>query len=342
MTGTVLLMALALAESSAAVPVQGPAPHWRGLVVVLVPPIDDDVMRNALARVSGELAAAPFKTVTTSLLPDGDVMAQVENAGSEQPVTAAFAIVRDREPGSDRVTIWVSNRVTGTTTMQRMQVQGGGNVDRAAARLAVETVELVRASLAELWPQPRVEAPVIEKPAAPPSARGARLALGVGVGLLNDFGDAPMTWAPQIALSYGRPAGLGLRLFASGFGPSTTLSASMGSARFERTIVTLGLVQSFRADRIVQPMIGIAGGINYLAAHGNSSTAGADYDRVSVTGLGMASVGVGFALTTRLAILAEADVLMAWPVREVIVGFETVATFDRPSLFAHAGLLASF
>jgi len=183
---------------------------------------------------------------------------------------------------------------------------------------------------------------VIEKPAAPPSARGARLALGVGVGLLNDFGDAPMTWAPQIALSYSWPAGLGLRLFASGFGPSTTLSASMGSARFERTIVTLGLVQSFRADRIVQPMIGIAGGINYLAAHGNSSTAGADYDRVSVTGLGMASVGVGFALTTRLAILAEADVLMAWPAREVIVGFETVATFDRPSLFAHAGLLASF
>jgi len=342
MTGTVLLMALALAESSAAVPVQGPAPHWRGLVVVLVPPIDDDVMRNALARVSGELAAAPFKTVTTSLLPDGDVMAQVENAGSEQAVTAAFAIVRDREPGSDRVTIWVSNRVSGTMTMQRMQVRGGGNVDRAAARLAVETVELVRASLAELWPQPRTETPTVVEKSAAPTSRGARFAVGVGVGLLNDFGDAPMTWAPQIALSYGRPAGIGLRLFASGFGPSTSVSASMGSARFERTIATLGLVRSFRAERIVQPLIGIAGGINYLVAHGNSSTAGADYDRAAVTGLGMASVGVGFALTTRLAILAEADVLMTWPVREVVVGYDTVATFDRPSLFAHAGLLATF
>jgi hypothetical protein len=116
----------------------------------------------------------------------------------------------------------------------------------------------------------------------------------------------------------------------------------MGSARFERTIVTLGLVRSFRADRIVQPLIGIAGGINYLAAQGNSSTAGADYDRSAVSGLGMASMGVAFAFTTRLAILAEADVLMTWPVRDVLVGDEIVATFDRPSVFAHAGLLASF
>jgi hypothetical protein len=280
MTGTALLMAMALAGSTVAVPNQQPAaPNWRGLVVVLVPPINDDVMRNALARVSGELAAAPFKMLTAPLDPDGDVMAQVETAGNDPSATAAFAIVRDRDPGSSRVTIWVSNRVARTTTMQRMQVEGG-DVDRAAARLAVETVELVRASLAELWPQPPVEVPPeIEKSAPPSPARGARLALGVGVGLLNDFGDAPLTWAPQIALSYGPPAGIGLRLFASGFGPGASVSNSMGSARFERTIVTLGLVRSFRADRIVQPLIGIAGGINYLAAQGNSSTAGADYDR---------------------------------------------------------------
>jgi hypothetical protein len=56
----------------------------------------------------------------------------------------------------------------------------------------------------------------------------------------------------------------------------------------------------------------------------------------------MASVGVAFALIPRLAILAEADALMSWPVRDVLVGTDIVATFDRPSLFAHAGLLATF
>jgi hypothetical protein len=238
----------------------------------------------------------------------------------------------------------VSNRISGTTTMQRMQVEGG-NVDRAAARLAVETVELVRASLAGLWPSPAMETapPTVEKPAPPPAPRVPRLALGVGAGYLRDFGDAPSTWAPQIALSYVWPAGLGVRLFASGLGPGASMSVDgMGSTRFERTVATLGLVQTFRAERIVQPLIGIAAGINYLAAHGTSSTTAADRDKNALSALGMASVGVAFALTTRLAILAEADVLMTWPVREVQVGTDIVATFDRPSLFAHAGLLASF
>ena len=206
MTGPVLLVAIALAEAATA-SVAPRDPQWRGLVVVLVPPIDDDVTRNALARVSGELAAAPFRTITKPIDPDRDVMAQVETAGSDQSATAAFALVRDRDPGSSRVTIWVSNRISGTTTMQRMQVEGG-NVDRAAARLAVETVELVRASLAGLWPSPAVETtpPGGRETGATSPPRGARLALAVGVGYIRDFGDAPSTWAPQIALSLGRPA----------------------------------------------------------------------------------------------------------------------------------------
>jgi hypothetical protein len=342
MTGTALLLAIVLADATTASVAPRETP-WRGLVVVLVPPIDDDVTRNALARVSGELAAAPFKTITRRIDPDSDVMAQVESAGSDQAATAAFALVRDRDPGSGRVTIWVSNRISHTTTMQRMQVEGG-NVDRAATKLAVETVELVRASLADIWPAPAAETSTatVEKPAPPPAARGARLALGVGVGLINDFGGAPSTWAPQIALSYGRPAGVGVRLFASGLGPGAGVSASMGSARFARTIVTLGLIRSFRAERIVQPLLGVAAGINYLAAHGTSSTAAADYDRHAWSALGMASVGLGFALGPRLAILTEVDVLMTWPAHDVLVGTEVVATFDRPSLFAHAGLLATF
>src|ERR1041384_8120327 len=145
-----LLTAMMLADPSAATAtLEPPTTAWRGLVVVLVPPVDDAVTRNALARISGELAAAPFKTITAAIDPDRDVMAQVESAGSDQSATAALAIGRDREPGSTRVTIWVSNRISGTMTMERMQVEGG-DVDRAAARLAVESVELVRASLAGL------------------------------------------------------------------------------------------------------------------------------------------------------------------------------------------------
>jgi hypothetical protein len=345
MTGPVFLVAIALAEAATA-SVAPRDPQWRGLVVVLVPPIDDDVTRNALARVSGELAAAPFRTITKTFDPDRDVMAQVEAASSDQAATAAFALVRDRDPGSSRVTIWVSNRITGTTSMQRMQVEGG-NVDRAAARLAVETVELVRASLAGLWPSPAAETTspaAVEKPASPPASRHARLALAVGVGLITNFGDVPSTWAPQIAVSYGRPAGIAVRLFASGLGPGATLQApDMGSGRLERALVTLGLVRTFRSDRTVQPLIGIAAGVHHLSAQGTMSAAGQHlHDLDAYRAVGTASVGVGFALSPRVAIMAEADVLMIWPPVDIRVGYSDVATFDRPSLFTHAGLLANF
>jgi len=343
MTGTVLLMAIALAESTAAVTVPEPSPHWLGLVVVLVPPLDDDVTRNALARVSGELAAAPFKTITRSLEPDSDVMAQVETAGSDQSATAAFALVRDRDPGSGRVTIWVSNRISGTTTMQRMQVEGG-NVDRAAARLAVETVELVRASLAGLWPAPVVTAPpeTVETPAG---ARRARLALGVGVGLISDFGDAPSTWAPQISVSYyGGPDSIGVRLSASGLGPGADVSDTTGSGRIEQAMVTLGLVRSFRPDRIVQPMIGLAAGVHHLSVHGTAAAPATHdaFDRSAFSALASASLGLAFALSARVAIVAEADALVTWPAVAVHTDAGDVATFGGPSLFTHAGLLATF
>ena len=337
MTGPLLLVAIALAETAAVSPREA-SPPWRGLVVVLVPPINDDVMRNALARVSGELAAAPFKTITSPIDPDSDVMAQVETAGSDQAATAAFAIVRDRDPGSGRVTIWVSNRIAKTTTMQRMQVEGG-DVDRAAARLAVETVELVRASLAGLWPTPSPPPVVVEEPAAPP---GARLALAVSVGRLTDFGDTPSFWVPQIAASYARPGHLGTRLTVSGLGTGASVSTMMGSARIERAMATLGLVWSFRPERVVQPTVGIAAGVHHWAVHGMSGTPGLAADTAAFTAMAGASAGLALALTPRVAVLLEAEGLMSWPTQTVRIYNEDVATFDRPNLFAHAGLLAAF
>jgi len=336
-----LLTAMMLADPSAATAtLEPPTTAWRGLVVVLVPPIDDAVTRNALARISGELAAAPFKTITAAIDPDRDVMAQVESAGSDQSATAAFAIVRDREPGSSRVTIWVSNRISGTMTMERMQVEGG-DVDRAAARLAVESVELVRASLAGLWPTPAATAPppTVEKPAAP---RPPRLALEVAIGQVRDFGDAPAFWAPQVAATYLLGHGLGVRAAASGLGPGTSASAVMGSARLERAMATVGLMVAFRSEQTVQPLIGLGAGIHHLSAHGITSSSQPAHDEGALSALGEASAGIAVALTSRIAVVVQADLLMIAPTVAVRVGDAEVAAIDRFSLFTHGGLLATF
>jgi hypothetical protein len=338
MLGMALLTAIALANSAATAPPVGATPPWRGLVVVLVSPTDDDVTRNALARITGELAAAPFKTITLPIDPDSDVLSQLESAAAEQSATAAFAIVRDRDPGSGRVTIWVSSRVTGTTTIRRMPVEGG-YVDRSATRLAVESVELIRANLAGLWPSPPVaRPPETFTPAAPP---GPRVAVALSVGRMTDFGDAPAFWAPQLAASWGRHDGIGVRVTASGFGPGADVSSDMGSVHIGRTIVTLGLVRSLRSDRTVQPTFGIAAGVQRLAVHGTSPPQLA-HDPNAFSALAMASVGIAVAFGPRVAAIAEADTTIVWPASKVRIGGADVAIFDGLSLFTHLGLLATF
>jgi hypothetical protein len=338
MTGMALLTAIALANSAATAPKVAATPPWRGLVVVLVSPTDDDVTRNALARITGELAAAPFRTITLPIDPDSDVLSQIEKAGDEQSATAAFAIVRDRDPGSGRVTIWVSSRMTGTTTIRRMPVEGG-YVDRSATRLAVESVELIRASLAGLWPSPPVAPPPETcTPAAPP---GPRVAVALSVGRMTDFGDAPAFWAPQLAASWSRHDGLGVRVTASGFGPGADVSSDSGSVHIGRTIGTLGLVRSLRSDRTVQPAFGIAAGVQRLSVHGTSPPQLA-HDASALSALAMASVGIAVAFGPRVAAFAEADTTMVWPASKVRVSGADVAIFDGLSLFTHLGFLATF
>ena len=330
-----LLTAIALANAVVTTPKVDKAPAWRGLVVVLVSPTDDDVTRNALARITGELAAAPFRTITLPIDPDTDVLSQIETASVEQSATAAFAIVRD--PGAGRVTIWVSSRVTGTTTIRRMPVEGG--VDRSATRLAVESVELIRASLAGLWPSSPVASPSESFAPGPPP--GPRVTAALSVGWMTDFGDAPASWAPELEVSWGRPDGIGVRATASGFGPGADVSSDLGSAHIGRAIVTLGLARTLRADRTVQPIFGVAAGAQRLAVRGTSPPELA-HEPDAFSAVAMATVGFAVAFGPRIAAVAEADATFVWPASKVRIGGADVAIFDGPSLFTHLGLRATF
>jgi hypothetical protein len=158
---------------------------------------------------------------------------------------------------------------------------------------------------------------------------------------MTDFGDAPAFWAPQLAASWGRPDGIGARLTASGFGPGADVSSDRGSVHVGRAIVTLGLVRSLRTDRTVQPMFGVAAGVQRLAVHGTSPPALAR-DASAFSALAMASVGLAVALGPRVAAVVEADATIVWPASKVRIAGADVAIFDGPSLFTHLGLRATF
>jgi len=331
--------------SSHAVAAMAAVHPWRGLVLMLSSPAEDELTRSATLRIAGEFGAALFQVVTRPMEPGLDLMAQIERAGSDLSPVAAFAIVRDPDEGSSGVVVWVSNRMTRTTTVQRVQIRSG-NGERAAAQLAVETVDFLRASLPGLWPLD-IGAPARGGGAATPDASSvassARLRLAVGAGLFAGFDSVPASWAPALALTYGRVDGVGLRVTLAGLGPGASLSAADGTgARVDRAMLTLGLVRLFRADRRVQPLLSAAAGVHHLGAQGTGAPAAREHDGSAFSALITAGGGVAVALGSHMALTVEAEGIMTWPSVVVRTDDMDLARLNRPSIFAHAGMLATF
>ena len=319
-------------------------PAWRGVVLVLSPRgEEDELMRDAMVRISGELGAALFQVVSRPIDADVGLMAQVETAGNDLDPVAAFAIVRDPGEGAGGIAVWVSNRMTRMTTVQHVKLRLG-DVDRAATQLAVEAVELVRATIVGLRPEPPAAAP---EAGSAKDAKGGALTpgfgLAVGVGLFDDFDSVPSSWAPALALSYGRPGGLELRLSAVGLGPGTDVTLADGTgARLQRQLLSLGGLRRFWADRRLQLLLSAAGGLHHLGADGTGAPADRRHSRSAFSALLSAGIGGALALGPHLALTAEAEALFLWPTATVQVGTVDVARLHRPALFAHGSLLATF
>jgi hypothetical protein len=227
------------------------------------------------------------------------------------------------------------SRAMALATAIQMQLLAGA--ERAAPAAAAPPVTQTPA------PEPRPETvqTVVTEPAA--AAQESRLGVDIGAGVLADLGDAPATLVPRLAISVGRPSGIGARLAASGFGPEAELDRAGGGGRIDRLLVTLCLIHYFRADHAVQPLVAAGAGWHRLHARGFSTTAGvAAHEGEVSSGLVTASGGVAFVVDRRIAVVAEAEALVFWPSVRVQIGSAEAAHFGAVTLFVHAGLLARF
>jgi hypothetical protein len=125
-------------------------------VVLVVPEAPGAVATEALARVRGELGAARFEVETDVVANNVDRRATVERALRKADARAAFGIFF----GSGVAEIWVSDSLSGRTVVQTLPLSTAAP-DRRASVLAVKAVDLLKATLAEVW----VAAPA--SPAAP-------------------------------------------------------------------------------------------------------------------------------------------------------------------------------
>jgi hypothetical protein len=90
----------------------------------------------------------------------------METAGSDLGAAGAFAIVVHPGQGASVAEIWVSDRIRQVTVVESARITEGRH-ERESEVLAVRSVELLRASLADLWLSPKPPSP--PSPSPPPS-----------------------------------------------------------------------------------------------------------------------------------------------------------------------------
>jgi hypothetical protein len=130
-------------------------------VVLVVPEAPGTVATEALARVRGELGAARFEVETDVVANNVDRRATVERALRKAEARAAFGIFF----GAGVAEIWVTDSVSGRTVVQTLPLSAAAP-ERRATVLAVKAVDLLKATLAEVW----VPAPASPTAPSPPAA----------------------------------------------------------------------------------------------------------------------------------------------------------------------------
>jgi hypothetical protein len=331
---------IALATLAAA-PARAADVHYR--VVLLRPQATDDVTSDALARVRGELTAGGFDVSMLPQDPALDVRTALETVGRELDPIATFAIVR--AAGSNTAEIWVCDRAEGKSVIQSVRLDGNGTTGEASRSvvLAVQAVELLKASLAQYWlsstrqPAPRTK---------PPVAAAAYASTGIGVeaavGWLDSAGAVTGAWQPILRASWGGAQGWGVRLAAAGFGSEASLHAPLGSAQIRQQLATVEIVRGFRAGHLVQPIASLGAGAYGARIEGVATPGSMAVTTDSWSALVTAGAGVMLPLASHVALAADAHVLLALPYNAVRIQSVEAGNTGWPSLLVSAGLLATF
>jgi hypothetical protein len=244
----------------------------------------------------------------------------------------------------------VSDRIAGRATVERLSVDPRSS-DRGAAVLAVHAVELLKASVAELWMPERLQAeirearapsqvapPSVAAAAAPPPAR-AGPAVEAAMAFIDHVGGFAADFCPALRISMGISPGWTARLGALGFGRTLELSTKDGTATVHQQMATVDLLSSFRAGHRLAPFVALSAGAFHLdiAGAGNMPWTGRSTGTWDVVGGG--GGGATLALGKRAALTAELRALFFWHRPLVLVGASSGGQGGLPALVATVGVL---
>jgi len=307
---------------------------WSASRVAILQPDDSDVvLSEAVTRLRAELAGAGFEVVMIASA-GSDVRAGLERWGPGPAPAATLAL--SRVEGNAAIDVWVADRVSGKTSVRRIDAVASSEIVPAA--LAIRAVDLLRASLLETTLPGSDPAPDLG--ALLPVKRERGLLEGtsasLGVGVLHSFAGLGPAAVPVVRFTQTVYRQLALRFEFAGpaFGPS--VASSVGSADIRQELATCGAILAVKRGQFA-PYFSAAMGAYHLHATGratppNGSKSG---DAWAVT----TEVGAGIAVRMGASsvLLAEVEGLVTFPGAEVELGGFASARGGRPSFLGSVG-----
>jgi hypothetical protein len=321
---------------------------YRGRRVLLVTPEPGgDIAPAVLTRLRGELRAARFEMDVATIAADAPRRATVEEMATREGTSAALGIFF----GSGRVEMWASDASAGRTLMQNLPLDQG-TADRRATIVAVKAVDLLKATLAEIWsaPPPPVSEPlppepVIVAPPPPPAAvvsehpledanpgRADRFSLSVGGGWLQ--AGSVSGWAPVLAISTALGGtGLAARLTLSALGSSTDVTKPEGSAQLTQQIAMVELLLWSRAWHRMRAALAIGAGAHHLSIDGQGAQGFSSGNQSLWSTATGAGASVAWNLHSNLMLALDARAVENWPATTVNLHGQQIARVGRPIIW---------
>lgn len=312
-------------------------------VVVLRDPSAPAAVSEASLRTQAELRAEGFEVVLRDVAVSGDVRAALESASREGDAVAAIAVVSD--PAGAAADLWVTDRITGKTSIRRIEVIAVAPSERPRA-LAIRAVELLRASLVEAVvlpteakPPPDVKRWLEPPPVGPLSGPHAALS----VGMLTGFDGIGPAGAPVVRLGWAADFGLGGRVSWLGPALGARADSPLGSAAIRQELATFDVLYAPPVEWAgFTPMVWAGAGVYHLFAEGEllMPLTGQSDEVWAFAGVG--GLGIGYRLTPALTAWLDAEGALTTPRAVVTLFGEPLGTMGRPMLLSSLGISLHF
>jgi hypothetical protein len=329
---------------AAALLVAAPARAQR--IVLLRPRTADPALSQAFGRLKGELLTYDFEVVVLEAFEITPSPRELARAAEQSQAVASISLVRSE--GLATADVWISDRVTGKTTMRTIATAEGRE---ASSVLAVRAVDLLRTSLRELAPGERPAPEVVgaRPERAPPHVREwatgepARRLWSVEAAfvLQSTLSSLGAVYGPGISLGANPFERVG---FAIGFqGPLSGARASVNGAT-----VSLENQQVFAEVRyrpVARPRWSLeatgAVGAHRLEVEGAARAPFAGRSDAALTALAAAGIGVEVRVLSSALLVASGRAVFLAP-RPVVRAAGAELFYGRPALQANVGLRVEF